>query len=127
MNIENLKKVRARIASAAPEHCNMLDWNCGGVMCIGGFTDEQMLSEGLTPGTRDKSATAYLGLTREENHALFYTWPDCRECGKSAHMQCEDEHPDMQIPLEGWKQWMLNRLDRIIETGVVEDMEDIDG
>lgn len=104
MNIENLKKVRADIAAAKPEECDMRWWDCGSVCCIGGFTTRRMVAEGLIRAyglNGAYEAQEYLELDDDEKEALFFGYPD-------------DETPP-----EGWQAWMVQRLTKIIETGEV--------
>ena len=108
MNIENLKKVRARIAAAPAEHCNMKEWHCGSVMCIGGFTEDQMIADRIISerdieirdADIDSKVDTFLGITSDEADYLFFSYPSTQ-------------------PLYGWKGWMLARLDEIIATGEI--------
>ena len=115
MNIEAFKELRDTIASAPAEHCDMWDWRCGSVCCIGGWTENLLVARGVIQprkcmmnvsglewtSLRDRAVNSFLGIIPAEHENLFFTFPD-------------------EVPSIGWQAWMLARLDKIIETGDIE-------
>ena len=132
MNIEHIKELRAFIAELPGDACNMDTWfapahdehnrsipltimaergfRCGAAACIGGWTQAMIALKNGLPDVIDEcngSAQGYLGLSYEESERLFYEFPE------------PDEAP------VSWKQWMLTRLDHIIETGEIDYWADV--
>ena len=111
MNIEAFKELRDTIASVPADHCDMRDWRCGSVCCIGGWAENLLVERGViqrrkcvgvsvseSAALRDRAVNSFLGIIPAEHENLFFTFPD-------------------EVPSIGWQAWMLARLDKIIETG----------
>lgn len=90
MNVENMKLVRERVAVARESHCDMKNWNCDSVMCIGGIAQALMWALGLLPEPhwienflghtvpsdwQKRQVRDWLGLTYTQAEALFYAFP----------------------------------------------------
>ena len=127
MNIEHFKELRKLIEALPEKACNMRTWldtptddplslsamrsnafQCGTAGCLAGWASVlhrgEAIDEAYAPPEDD--AIQYLDLDDDEASYLFTTWP--RNSGRGF----------------AWKPWMLQRLDKIIETGVIESADD---
>lgn len=100
MNIEHMRELRERVRRALWWECDMSLWRCDTVGCFGGHTEMLMREKGLSATSKEELAD-WLGLTAEESCILFFSYP---------------------IHEVNWKEWMLHRLDDVIETGQVNPL-----
>jgi hypothetical protein len=134
MNVERMKQVRAWVAMMPDQFCDMTDWQhlawdkdsdgivtfeimqqrgflCGSAACIAGITE--LMVNRCTRRQREKMeldgqyvwAQDWLELSYFEKKALFCSMPS-------------------DSPQEGWKAWMLQRLDDAIASGVITEWHD---
>ena len=110
INIDNFRIIRDLIAAQPPEHCDMTEWKCGTVACIGGWTENYLIQNGVVdPSTYNNvepKICAFLGIDMNEASLLFYDFPDM----------------DTLPPHTTWQEWMLKRLDSCIEAGTVPEL-----
>jgi hypothetical protein len=103
MNLTNMSRVREYIANLPEEACHMHYWDCGTVCCIGGACERIMWKEDRVKLDRNRKYASYevetiarwLGLPEHEAYRLFHFY-------------------DAEDPDEGWKAWMLERIDSLI-------------
>lgn len=118
MNITNFKLLRDRVSKARPSHCDMRDWICNSAMCIGGTCQVLMWQLGVL---EPPAGYADLDFTSSRIDGHDWQQPQVRKWLDISDDQAEElffRFPG-QTPVEGWKEWMLARLDACIEAGGV--------
>lgn len=132
MNSEHMREIRAFIAALPMNACDMGTWGkitklggwtyitfdrmaeqgfeCGSAACLGGWTAMYVTHKTHHERTADVDAfdwretstiaAKFLELNSRDAHYLFLHFPD-------------------EKPEEGWKEWMLRRLDETIQLGYV--------
>lgn len=119
LKIRHFRTVRAFIRKLPDQACDMEQWlvgpgnsyaiplfeqmkangfKCGTAGCIGGWTEALLNAK---DSNSDICINEWLGITHTERESLFYTFP---------------AFPPRDI---SWKQWILARLDDVIETGTI--------
>lgn len=83
----------------APIDMKKNNFSCGTAGCFKGWAQVKAVLEPSSPNNYSINAEDYLNLTFEEKELLFFTFPN-------------------KAP-RTWKEWILTRLDTIIETGEI--------